>query len=126
MERKAGSEKKQRQGKEAEKLTEVNDGETGAASKEDEQKTSGDGLAAEDPPSGERTDDAPVKEEPPPVSAEPPNVSDMLRFSMDSPGGACVASLSLMSLGLLSVSISIPKQMVVVDSTLVENNAVKR
>ncbi|XP_056265529.1 general transcription factor 3C polypeptide 1-like isoform X2 [Pseudoliparis swirei] len=125
MERKAGSEKKQRQGKEAEKLTEVNDGETGAASKEDEQKTSGDGLAAEDPPSGERTDDAPVKEEPPPVSAEPPNVSDMLRFSMDSPGGACVASLSLMSLGLLSVSISIPKQMVVVDSTLVENNAVK-
>lgn len=58
--------------------------------------------------------------------AEPPDVSDMLQFSLDSPGGACVAALSLISLGLLSVFMSIPKQMVVVDSTLVDSEVVKR
>lgn len=57
--------------------------------------------------------------------AEPPDVSDMLQFSLDSPGGACVAALSLISLGLLSVFMSIPKQMVVVDSTLVDSEVVK-
>uniref|UniRef100_A0A4W6DK61 Uncharacterized protein n=1 Tax=Lates calcarifer TaxID=8187 RepID=A0A4W6DK61_LATCA len=51
--------------------------------------------------------------------------SDQSVFSLDSPGGACVVSLSLMSLGLLSVHVSIPKQMVVVDSNLVDNDVVK-
>ncbi|XP_026158449.1 general transcription factor 3C polypeptide 1 [Mastacembelus armatus] len=58
-------------------------------------------------------------------SGDASDVSDMLRFSMESPGGACVVSLSLMSLGLLSVHVSIPKQMVVVDSNLVDNDVVK-
>lgn len=57
---------------------------------------------------------------------EPPDTVDMLPFTLDSPGGACVVSLSLMSLGLLSVHISIPKQIVVVDSSLVDNDVVKR
>ncbi|XP_068606928.1 general transcription factor 3C polypeptide 1 [Brachionichthys hirsutus] len=52
--------------------------------------------------------------------------TDMLPFTLDAPGGACAVSLSLMSLGLLSVHISIPKQIVVVDSSLVDNDAVKR
>uniref|UniRef100_A0A665SYE8 Uncharacterized protein n=1 Tax=Echeneis naucrates TaxID=173247 RepID=A0A665SYE8_ECHNA len=56
---------------------------------------------------------------------DPPDVLDMVQFSLDSPGGACMASLSLITLGLLSVHISIPKQMVVVDSNLVDNDAVK-
>ncbi|XP_054635319.1 general transcription factor 3C polypeptide 1-like [Dunckerocampus dactyliophorus] len=47
-------------------------------------------------------------------------LSEMLCFSLDSPGGACVVSLTLMSLGLLSVHLSIPKQMVVVDSNMVD------
>uniref|UniRef100_A0A3Q1AI97 B-block binding subunit of TFIIIC domain-containing protein n=1 Tax=Amphiprion ocellaris TaxID=80972 RepID=A0A3Q1AI97_AMPOC len=59
------------------------------------------------------------------ASEGPPDVSDMLQFSLFSPGGACVVSLSLMSLGLLSVHLSIPKQMVVVDSSLVDNDVVK-
>lgn len=57
---------------------------------------------------------------------EPPDTLDMLPFTLDSPGGACLVSLSLMSLGLLSVYISIPKQIVVVDSSLVDNDVVKR
>ncbi|KAK2918687.1 general transcription factor 3C polypeptide 1 [Channa argus] len=75
------------------------------------QEASGDGSAA--------TNAAPQ------VTGDPPDISDMLQFSMDSPGGACVASLSLMSVGLLSVYISIPKQIVVVDSTLVDNDVIK-
>ncbi|XP_077380152.1 general transcription factor 3C polypeptide 1 isoform X2 [Festucalex cinctus] len=54
--------------------------------------------------------------------ADHPEHSGMTRFSMDSPGGACMVSLALMSLGLLSVHISIPKMMVVVDSNLVSND----
>ncbi|KAM7394584.1 hypothetical protein PAMP_021375 [Pampus punctatissimus] len=86
--------------------------------------------SAEDPSTGEQT--AKEKES---VSAasnaaaegseERSDVSDMMLFSMDSPGGACVVSLSLMTLGLLSVNLSIPKQMVVVDSSLVDNDVVK-
>uniref|UniRef100_A0A667WWP0 Ral transcription factor IIIC subunit 1 n=1 Tax=Myripristis murdjan TaxID=586833 RepID=A0A667WWP0_9TELE len=52
-------------------------------------------------------------------------LSDMLRYQLDSPGGACAAALSLMTLGLLSVHVSIPKQVVVVDSNLVDNEVVK-
>lgn len=86
--------------------------------------------AAEHPSSSEQTDDHPSKTATsiaaPRASAEPPDVSDMLGFSLDSPGGACVVSLSLMTLGLLSVFISIPKQIVVVDSSMVKNDVVKK
>lgn len=61
-----------------------------------------------------------------PALEEPPDTSEMMPFTLDSPGGACVISLSLMSLGLLSVYISIPKQIVVVDSNLVDNDVAKR
>lgn len=57
---------------------------------------------------------------------EAPDVSDMMPFSLDSPGGACAASLSLMSLGMLNLHLSIPKHMVVVDSNLVDTETVKR
>ncbi len=118
---------------------EVNNEKMEATSKANEQKNPEDCFTAgsgEDPSSREQTDDHLPKEEPPgvtvtsnaapPAPEEPPDVSDMLRFSLDSPGGACVVSLSLMSLGLLSVYMSIPKQMVVVDSNLVDNDVVKR
>lgn len=59
-------------------------------------------------------------------SEDPPDVQDMLQVSLDSPGGACLVCLSLMSLGLLSVYISIPRQMVVVDSNLVDKDVAKR
>lgn len=55
----------------------------------------------------------------------PPDTSDMMAFTLDSPGGACGISLSLVSLGLLSVYISIPKQIVLVDSNLVDTEVVK-
>lgn len=61
-----------------------------------------------------------------PASEEPPDVSDMLPFSLSSPGGACVIFFSLMSMGLLSVFVSIPKQIVVVDSSLVDSDVAKR
>uniref|UniRef100_UPI003AAA6387 general transcription factor 3C polypeptide 1 n=1 Tax=Centroberyx gerrardi TaxID=166262 RepID=UPI003AAA6387 len=80
----------------------------------------------EDPlPPEEQTGEGPASNTMPQASEEPPDVSDMMRFPLDSPGGACVACLSLMSLGLLSVHVSIPKQMVVVDSNLVDNEVVK-
>uniref|UniRef100_A0A3B3WUH6 B-block binding subunit of TFIIIC domain-containing protein n=1 Tax=Poecilia mexicana TaxID=48701 RepID=A0A3B3WUH6_9TELE len=41
-------------------------------------------------------------------------------------GGACLVSLSLMTLGWLSVHVSIPKQIVVVDSSLVDNEVIKK
>uniref|UniRef100_A0A3B3YCK2 Uncharacterized protein n=1 Tax=Poecilia mexicana TaxID=48701 RepID=A0A3B3YCK2_9TELE len=58
-------------------------------------------------------------------SLDPPDLSDMLLFPLSSPGGACLVSLSLMTLGWLSVHVSIPKQIVVVDSSLVDNEVVK-
>ncbi|XP_029312111.1 general transcription factor 3C polypeptide 1 isoform X2 [Cottoperca gobio] len=123
---------------EEEKVTEVNEEKTEATSKTDEQKNPEDCLTAgsgEAPSSSEQTHDHLPKEEPtevaaasnaaPRASEEPPAVSDMMQFSMDSPGGASGVSLSLMSLGLLNVYMSIPKQMVVVDSNLVDNDVVK-
>uniref|UniRef100_A0A3B4AM90 Uncharacterized protein n=1 Tax=Periophthalmus magnuspinnatus TaxID=409849 RepID=A0A3B4AM90_9GOBI len=65
------------------------------------------------------------KDKPEPTGVDSPDVSDMLQFSLEHPGGACVAALSLMSLGLLSVYLSIPKRMVVVDSALVDTDTVK-
>ncbi|KFO88541.1 General transcription factor 3C polypeptide 1, partial [Buceros rhinoceros silvestris] len=50
---------------------------------------------------------------------------DMVAFPMDGPGGHCAAMLSLFSLGLVSVNVRIPEQIVVVDSTMVENEAIK-
>ncbi|OXB74520.1 UNVERIFIED_CONTAM: hypothetical protein H355_001902 [Colinus virginianus] len=49
----------------------------------------------------------------------------MIAFPMDGPGGHCVAMLSLFSLGLVSVNVRIPEQIVVVDSTMVENEVIK-
>ncbi|RXN35951.1 general transcription factor 3C polypeptide [Labeo rohita] len=49
----------------------------------------------------------------------------MLQFPMDAPGGASACCLSLMTLGLLSVDVSIPQQIVVVDSTLMDSEVVK-
>ncbi|KYO44577.1 general transcription factor 3C polypeptide 1 isoform A [Alligator mississippiensis] len=46
-------------------------------------------------------------------------------FPMDGPGGHCVAMLSLISLGFVSVDVTIPEQIVVVDSTMVENEVIK-
>lgn len=60
------------------------------------------------------------------ASEEAPDVSDMMVFSMDSPGGVCMTSLTLISLGMLNVHISIPKHIVAVDSNLVEIDTVRR
>ncbi|NWI95049.1 TF3C1 factor, partial [Pitta sordida] len=49
----------------------------------------------------------------------------MVAFPMDGPGGQCVTMLSLFSLGLVSVNVTIPEQIIVVDSTMVENEVVK-
>ncbi|XP_044159937.1 general transcription factor 3C polypeptide 1 [Bufo gargarizans] len=51
--------------------------------------------------------------------------TDMLAFPLDGPGGQCVTVLSLLLLGFLSVNVKIPDQIVVVDSTLVENEVMK-
>ncbi|XP_033887419.3 general transcription factor 3C polypeptide 1 isoform X2 [Acipenser ruthenus] len=50
---------------------------------------------------------------------------DMVLFPLDGPGGNCLASLSLLILGLLSVEVAIPDQIVVVDSTMVDNEVIK-
>uniref|UniRef100_A0A5F8H7P1 Ral transcription factor IIIC subunit 1 n=1 Tax=Monodelphis domestica TaxID=13616 RepID=A0A5F8H7P1_MONDO len=52
-------------------------------------------------------------------------MTDMVAFSLDGPGGHCVAILSLFSLGLLAVDVRIPDQIVVVDSSMVENEVMK-
>nr|XP_019958712.1 PREDICTED: general transcription factor 3C polypeptide 1 [Paralichthys olivaceus] len=123
-------ENEQRQEEGEEKLMEVD--------KTNEEKNPDDNLPAdsgEDPSSREQTDDQLPKEKLSEEAAasdaasgvpeDPPDVSDMLAYSLDSPGGTCAAALSLMTLGLLNVHMSIPKQMVVVDSTLVDNDVVK-
>lgn len=108
------------------------EGENNQKKVEGEQKNPADcsTSVSEDPPStGQRNDNLPRaarSNAAPRAPEEPPDVSDMLPFALDSPGGACVVSLSLMSLGLLSVYISIPKQIVMVDSNLVDNDVVKR
>uniref|UniRef100_A0A8D2ZF46 General transcription factor 3C polypeptide 1 n=1 Tax=Scophthalmus maximus TaxID=52904 RepID=A0A8D2ZF46_SCOMX len=130
-ESKKEGENDQRQAKGEEKLMEVDA--TDEQTNPDNCLTaaSGEGLS-----SIEQTDDRPPGEEAPSEAAasnaaapgaseEPPDVSDMLGFGMDSTGGACMASLSLMSLGLLNVFMSIPKRMVVVDSNLLDKDVVK-
>ncbi|NXQ25041.1 TF3C1 factor, partial [Alaudala cheleensis] len=49
----------------------------------------------------------------------------MVAFPMDGPGGQCVAMLSLFSLGLVAVNVRIPEQIIVVDSSMVENEVIK-
>lgn len=56
-------------------------------------------------------------------SSDPSN--DLVAFSLDSPGGHCVTALALFSLGLLSVDVRIPEQIVVVDSSMVESEVMK-
>lgn len=57
---------------------------------------------------------------------EDSSASETVTFPLDGPGGYCAAILALSSLGLMSVDVTIPEQIVVVDSTLVENEVVKR
>ncbi|XP_041432437.1 general transcription factor 3C polypeptide 1 isoform X2 [Xenopus laevis] len=51
--------------------------------------------------------------------------TDMLMFPLDGPGGQCATVLALLSLGLVSINVKIPDQIVVVDSTLVDNEVMK-
>uniref|UniRef100_A0ACB8FK47 Uncharacterized protein n=1 Tax=Sphaerodactylus townsendi TaxID=933632 RepID=A0ACB8FK47_9SAUR len=51
--------------------------------------------------------------------------SEMVTFPLDGPGGYCAAILALLSFGLVSVDVTIPEQIVVVDSTMVENEVIK-
>ncbi|KAM6423805.1 general transcription factor 3C polypeptide 1 isoform 2-T2 [Liasis olivaceus] len=51
--------------------------------------------------------------------------AEMVTFPLDGPGGYCSALLALFSLGLVSVDVAIPEQIVVVDSTMVENEVMK-
>ncbi|XP_057604744.1 general transcription factor 3C polypeptide 1 isoform X2 [Hippopotamus amphibius kiboko] len=53
------------------------------------------------------------------------STSDLVAFSLDGPGGHCVAALTLFSLGLVSMDVRIPEQIVVVDSSMVENEVMK-
>ncbi|XP_004450524.2 general transcription factor 3C polypeptide 1 [Dasypus novemcinctus] len=53
------------------------------------------------------------------------SVNNLVAFSLDSPGGNCVAVLTLFSLGLISVDVRIPEQIIVVDSSMVENEVIK-
>jgi general transcription factor 3C polypeptide 1 len=50
----------------------------------------------------------------------------LVPFSLDGPGGHCVTALILFSLGLISVDVRIPEQIVVVDSSVTENEDMKR
>nr|XP_040041912.1 general transcription factor 3C polypeptide 1 isoform X1 [Gasterosteus aculeatus aculeatus] len=105
-----------------EAMEEATSEKTQAPGEADDQQTPAEGLPAgpaEERPGGEQADDAP------PTGEESPDVSDMMFFSMDSADGGCAVSLSLMSLGLLSVLVSVPRQMVVVDSNLLDTSLVK-
>ncbi|XP_078096867.1 general transcription factor IIIC subunit 1 isoform X2 [Mustelus asterias] len=57
---------------------------------------------------------------------ETPVDTEMVTYPLDGNGGYCVATISLFILGLLSFHVSIPEQIVVVDSTLVDNEVIKR
>uniref|UniRef100_UPI00398EFA82 general transcription factor 3C polypeptide 1 isoform X2 n=1 Tax=Pristiophorus japonicus TaxID=55135 RepID=UPI00398EFA82 len=57
---------------------------------------------------------------------ETPVETDMVTYPLDGNGGYCVATISLFILGLLSFHVTIPEQIVVVDSTLVDNEVIKR
>ncbi|KAG1960129.1 general transcription factor 3C polypeptide 1 [Pimephales promelas] len=63
--------------------------------------------------------------EDPGVEEQDAHTQGMLQFPMDAPGGASACCLTLMTLGLLTLDLSIPQQIVVVDSSLVDNEVVK-
>ncbi|XP_069463928.1 general transcription factor 3C polypeptide 1 [Ambystoma mexicanum] len=72
--------------------------------------------------------DAGTTEEPDSFSSKegaPDTAPEDVLFSTDDPGGHCIAALTLLFLGLVSVSVKIPEQIVVVDSTMVENEVIK-
>ncbi|XP_063055245.1 general transcription factor 3C polypeptide 1-like [Engraulis encrasicolus] len=50
----------------------------------------------------------------------------MVLFPVDAPGGACLACMSLLTLGMISIDVSIPEQIVVVDSNMLDSEVVKR
>ncbi|XP_069860386.1 general transcription factor 3C polypeptide 1 isoform X1 [Dipodomys merriami] len=52
-------------------------------------------------------------------------VDHVVPFALDGPGGHCVTALVLFSLGLLSVDVRIPEQIVVVDSLVTESEDMK-
>ncbi|XP_042293819.1 general transcription factor 3C polypeptide 1 isoform X2 [Sceloporus undulatus] len=54
-----------------------------------------------------------------------PFASEMVAFPLDGSGGYCAAVLALFALGLVSMDVTIPEQIVVVDSTMVENEVIK-
>lgn len=134
-ERRTASEKKKKQSEGKEDVRAVSEPDKAKDDQrkvEDDQKNPEDcstAASGEDPPSRAQTEDhhpKPSTSNAPRTPEEPPDVSDMLQFSLDAPGGACVVSLTLMTLGLLNVYMSIPKPIVVVDSNLVDNDVVKR
>ncbi|XP_051560417.1 general transcription factor 3C polypeptide 1-like isoform X3 [Myxocyprinus asiaticus] len=59
------------------------------------------------------------------VVKEDADTQGMLQFPMDAPGGACACCLSLMTLGLLSVDVSIPQQIVIIDSSVIDHDMLK-
>ncbi|XP_056587821.1 general transcription factor 3C polypeptide 1 [Triplophysa dalaica] len=50
---------------------------------------------------------------------------DMLQILMDSPGGVSASCLTLMTLGLLSVDVTIPQQIVIINSSMFDNDLLK-
>ncbi|XP_027139206.1 general transcription factor 3C polypeptide 1 isoform X2 [Larimichthys crocea] len=133
-ERRTASEKKKKQSEGKEDVRAVSEPDKAKDDQrkvEDDQKNPEDcstAASGEDPPSRAQAEDhhpKPSTSNTTRTPEEPPDVSDMLQFSLDAPGGACVVSLTLMTLGLLNVYMSIPKPIVVVDSNLVDNDVVK-
>uniref|UniRef100_A0A8C4RB76 General transcription factor 3C polypeptide 1 n=1 Tax=Eptatretus burgeri TaxID=7764 RepID=A0A8C4RB76_EPTBU len=53
-------------------------------------------------------------------------VQEPMLYSIDAPGGSCLAVLELMSMGLLQVEVKVPDDIVVVDSMMVDNTVLKR
>ncbi|KAM4829869.1 general transcription factor 3C polypeptide 1 [Thomomys bottae] len=53
------------------------------------------------------------------------SVHHVVPFALDGPGGHCVTTLILFSLGLISVDVRIPEQIVVVDSSMTESEDMK-
>ncbi|XP_028307045.1 general transcription factor 3C polypeptide 1 [Gouania willdenowi] len=97
-----------------------------ALSQVEEDNLKGEGDVENNTELTSQSDAQKISEDAPLEAADvPTDVPDMMEICMNTPGGSCAVSLSLMSLGLLSVHVSIPNQVVVVDSTLVDNDVVK-
>ncbi|XP_073716207.1 general transcription factor 3C polypeptide 1 isoform X4 [Misgurnus anguillicaudatus] len=59
------------------------------------------------------------------AEAPPADSQDMLPLSMDAPGGVSACCLTLMTLGLLTVDVTIPQQIVIINSNMVDREMVK-